>query len=119
MDADIKRKWVDALRSGKYKQARGKLKNRAGGFCCLGVLCDIVGVKPEWVSTYKSGLHNTDASYNKSVHGHYRFENEKNYLPSRVSEIAKVSMADQKLLANKNDTGASFNAIANYIERKM
>lgn len=53
--------WLDALRSGKYKQARGCLfdedsyvddsgveiyndyedESFAGGFCCLGVLCDL------------------------------------------------------------------------------
>jgi hypothetical protein len=41
MDAELKRKWVEALRSGKYEQASGKL--RVGNkFCCLGVLCDLV-----------------------------------------------------------------------------
>lgn len=41
-------KWVEALRSGKYNQTRGKLKEitlTCEAFCCLGVLCDIVGVK--------------------------------------------------------------------------
>jgi len=38
-------KWTDALRSGKYKQAREELRSPDGRFCCLGVLCDIV--KPD------------------------------------------------------------------------
>jgi hypothetical protein len=33
-------KWIAALRSGKYKQARGIMKN-ADGFCCLGVACEL------------------------------------------------------------------------------
>jgi hypothetical protein len=34
--------WVDALRSGKYKQATYRLKDRlTNGFCCLGVLCEV------------------------------------------------------------------------------
>ena len=33
-------KWLDALRSGKYKQGFGGL-NRKGEFCCLGVACDV------------------------------------------------------------------------------
>lgn len=33
-------KWVKALRSGKYKQGEGELRNN-NHFCCLGVLCDI------------------------------------------------------------------------------
>jgi hypothetical protein len=41
MNPEIKKKWVKALRSGKYEQGRGNLKNSDGQFCCLGVLCDL------------------------------------------------------------------------------
>lgn len=40
------RKWIDALRSGKYTQTTHVLRrpdNHGNGFCCLGVLCDISG----------------------------------------------------------------------------
>ena len=40
MDSSLKQKWVRALRSGKYEQATGALRNE-DGFCCLGVLCDV------------------------------------------------------------------------------
>lgn len=50
------RKWYDALRSGKYKQVRGKLRKRLEGggygYCCLGVACKVLGVKmsgPEYL----------------------------------------------------------------------
>lgn len=43
----IKTKWVEALRSGDYKKAKGALA-RDGGFCCLGVLCDLQVVPGEW-----------------------------------------------------------------------
>lgn len=33
-------KWVDALRSGKYKQGRQCLR-RGDDFCCLGVGCEV------------------------------------------------------------------------------
>jgi hypothetical protein len=36
----FKRKWVAALRSGKFKQAQESLYND-GGYCCLGVACVI------------------------------------------------------------------------------
>lgn len=32
--------WVDALRSGEYKQTTDTLQNR-GGYCCLGVACAV------------------------------------------------------------------------------
>ncbi len=44
MNAEAKAKWVEALRSGKYKKTQGTLKavNRTGArYCCLGVLCEI------------------------------------------------------------------------------
>lgn len=48
MDPEIKAKWVEALRSGKYTQARGTLKKEVEGsgvsYCCLGVLCEVAGL---------------------------------------------------------------------------
>lgn len=38
MPKELKAKWLAALRSGKYKQATGVLCDKAGGYCCLGVL---------------------------------------------------------------------------------
>ena len=32
--------WIKALRSGKYKQTQGDLRN-FHGYCCLGVYCDV------------------------------------------------------------------------------
>jgi len=43
-----RRKWVDALRSGKYAQTTGTLRDQHG-FCCLGVACDVSG-KGEWAA---------------------------------------------------------------------
>ena len=41
MNQDIKQRWIDALRSGQYKQGIGFLRNAQDQFCCLGVLCDL------------------------------------------------------------------------------
>lgn len=45
MKKDIAKKWVRALRSKKYRQAKGvlKTKTKAGSVshCCLGVLCEL------------------------------------------------------------------------------
>ena len=40
----IIRKWVDALRSGKYEQGNDLLRSIDDEFCCLGVLCDVLGM---------------------------------------------------------------------------
>lgn len=41
MNADVKTKWLAALRSGEYQQIDGSLHKDQQGFCCLGVLCDL------------------------------------------------------------------------------
>jgi len=44
----LKKKWVKALRSGKYKQTRGRLRTKNGArHCCLGVLCELMG-RSDW-----------------------------------------------------------------------
>lgn len=40
MNPDIKRAWVEALRSGEYEQCYDALSD-GKGFCCLGVLCEL------------------------------------------------------------------------------
>ena len=44
MNAEVKKQWVEALRSGKYEQGIGVLRRHNDGedqYCCLGVLCDL------------------------------------------------------------------------------
>jgi hypothetical protein len=36
--AELKAKWLSALRSGEYNQGTGLLQASNGGYCCLGVL---------------------------------------------------------------------------------
>ena len=55
MTPELRRKWVEALESGKYKQGNanllkygfdsetGKTDFEAPRYCCLGVLCDVLG----------------------------------------------------------------------------
>lgn len=38
---EVIRKWVDALRSGKYRQRKNYLGNENNEYCCLGVLCEL------------------------------------------------------------------------------
>lgn len=51
LDPEFKKKWVEALRSGKYRQATGQLYDHHGGdipaMCCLGVAEHILGTSLE------------------------------------------------------------------------
>ncbi len=63
MDADLKQRWVAALRSGEYTQGTNSLVANAPGtgqptHCCLGVLCELLEPGGDW-SSYRSGKHNS------------------------------------------------------------
>lgn len=46
MDPELKKKWVEALRSGDYEQGETRLyTGSTNQFCCLGVLCKVVGLE--------------------------------------------------------------------------
>lgn len=110
MDAKIRREWVEALRSGKYKQTRGRLRKDATHFCCLGVLCDIVA-PGQW----------------KRDLGEWKFQDRNNSpfpasleLPSvPFRKRVKLTLDAANKLAEMNDTGKRFSTIANYIEKNL
>lgn len=41
-NVELRKRWVAALRSGKYEQGQSCLRSGGDEYCCLGVLCDIV-----------------------------------------------------------------------------
>lgn len=53
MDAELKARWVKALRSGEYQQCQETLHDGAG-YCCLGVLANICNLSniPETIDGY-------------------------------------------------------------------
>lgn len=94
------RGWVDALRSGKYKQGRGRLRSLDDKFCCLGVLCDL-GDQKAWVQGESSFCYRDFCSL----------------LPTTVRDIVGLTDFDLTALMKLNDSqGKSFEEIANYIE---
>lgn len=108
MNKTIKQKWLKALRSGKYKQTQGYLKNE-GGYCCLGVLCDLAA---------KEGIGTWDGDYFSS--GYITVDG---LLPARVMKWAGLSRNygityKKSTLDSLNDNGSSFKEIADIIEKR-
>lgn len=99
---DIITKWVAALRSGIYKQRRGRLCANYE-YCCLGVLCDIID-STKWVKS----LFSQECwwyGYTRSI-------------PPEALEKVGLSHLDQDALMILNDkVGLSFTAIADHIEK--
>lgn len=113
MNKRVKKLWLTALRSGKYKQATGTLRREAGDgqyeHCCLGVLCEI-----HRQHSQKPGKWNDDAYCGESA-----------TLPSEVVKWAKLPDnnpmldAEGDCLAGLNDEGKDFNYIADRIEKYL
>lgn len=103
MNPEIKAQWLEALRSGKYKQGRGMLRTPENSFCCLGVLCDVVDPN-KWKEIYLG----------EWVYGD---RNEVAFLPNEIKRLAGID--DTVTLINMNDGKASFKKIADYIENNL
>lgn len=105
--AEHRKLWVEALRSGKYQQARAVLRNAKGGMCCLGVACEI------------SGLGKWSAARDYETNGALSTT-----LPPREvvawlgldNANGSWSERDDDMLTIRNDKGASFAEIADIIE---
>lgn len=139
MKKDIAKKWVRALRSKKYRQARGVLKTRtkAGttSHCCLGVLCELyqqdqvkAKKKPMRVNDFSAREYGGDIPRTNRL---FEFGDAVQTLPARVQRWAGIKddvgtfrgnftlyHGQQCLnsLAELNDNGARFSTIANVIE---
>lgn len=122
MKKSIKKKWIDALKSGKYRQAEGALrvKNR---FCCLGVLCDLY--KKEHPSAHWLPDGSFQVKYKDK--NKYNYEEEKNYLPKPVMKWAGLEIYRGIVyydgcfttdLTELNDDGVPFKEIAKIIDEK-
>lgn len=101
------RKWIDALRSGKYEQGIGDLHNN-GKFCCLGVACDL----------FKDELEVFENS-----EGIFEYDNKYYTLPKKMVEKLGLydgrgkKMSNTTSLTNLNDfKNYNFNQIADELE---
>lgn len=107
MNANAK-KWVEALRSGEFKQVKGRLKT-VDGYCCLGVVCELAIKAGVPVGVGAIGLLPT-------------FEGETARLPKGVRDWIGLRDAygsydgDSTSLSHENDHGKSFAEIADIIE---
>lgn len=111
MESTIKQKWVKALRSGKYKQGRGMLRNNDNEFCCLGVLCDLFD-QSRWIKRENGYSY----KYGKGLSKGYASSN----LPEDIFKKIGLSWYQEDILINMNDNRRmSFDEIADWIEERV
>lgn len=111
MKHDIKQKWIEALTSGEYQQGHNHLQV-GGGFCCLGVLCD---------------LHSKETGVQWMVEEHSRmtYFGMRSFMPSEVSDWAGIDQNYDKVrdtisdLMQMNDASQPFTVIAKQIRDRL
>lgn len=128
MNQDVLKKWVAALRSGKYNQGEGHLgmtdEDGDEHFCCLGVLCELA---------LDEGIPNLNREFNGDAL-RYFYNDREDFLPTPVMEwagfhdknpgIPYIQVEEEsdevydKPLSELNDEGLSFTAIADIIEQE-
>lgn len=120
---ELHKKWVEALRSGEYKQTQSKLHNEEG-FCCIGVLCEVKGME---------SMEKDDGSF--SYYMPRSKENQTSWIPNcdliDFGLDRKVVCSDDfdpedlfeeavdSVLMQMNDGGKTFDEIADYIEKEL
>ena len=130
MKTEIAKKWIKALRSGKYKQGQSLLKQydakNQPRHCCLGVLCELYN------ETMKKN-HKKILTVNKTSNngfcpenGYVTFSGEGESLPPVVKKWAGMKSNNGEIdyrfygsLADMNDSGKTFKTISNTIEKNI
>ena len=131
MNTEVKQKWIDALRSGKYEQGSEKLRG-ANGYCCLGVLCDIYAQEHNTQWEFRG-----DEEINPQSQDYWYFDEHSEFLPESVMNWAELKTHNPTVrvdvednddednwyykdeLSDINDSGYDFSQIANLIEAQL
>jgi hypothetical protein len=109
VNTQLKQSWIAALRSGRYLQGRGFLRERSifgrSYFCAMGVLLDLIATPAQWArltrGTARAGI--LDEAYG--------------YLPAEICGEIGLSNTQQAFIAGLNDYGRTFEEIAEVVER--
>lgn len=105
MQAELKQKWIDALRGGAYQQGKYKLRPRSDAYCCIGVLCNVLAPN-DW----------QHPSLNNAFRHALTFEHPK----SNGFTATGLTDAQADSLVSMNDReGRSFMEIADWIEANV
>ena len=109
IDPEFKAKWLEALRSGKYRQTTGTLRRSTSSgkysFCCIGVACNVISNR-RWTNPVPD-----DQDSNKFRWGWDEYHNGETGLPFLQDEVVGEALASLN-----DDCGASLAEIADWIE---
>ena len=113
LNPQVKTAWLDALRSGDYRQGKHNLRNIDNSYCCLGVLCDIQKVKwkiDPYQDHYRTPNYSSSFIISKDVP-----EDVLNVLGQKVDDDQPI----QLVLAKINDQAKDFEPTIRWIEENL
>ena len=125
MNKDVKKKWVDALRSGRFKQGRSRLNYANESYCCLGVLCEIaVSEGATDPARLKDGVgRSMTYGWSSTVPPDDVLEwagiDDEPVFPARDDSMHNTWSAANKLIDLNDDQRAPFEVIADWIEANL
>jgi hypothetical protein len=116
-DPEVRQRWLDALRSGKYEQATHVLRTEDDKYCCLGVLCEVIdpeGWNPGKIVRVDAG----GIGYQKVAARVYLTDGRaySQVPPNEILAVAGLTERFGNLLAEFNDAGETFEQIAKRVE---
>jgi hypothetical protein len=107
LNKKFKQKWLNALRSDKYKQGVNALHNTTNNtYCCLGVACKVAHIS--------NNIIDNDFTINSRM---VKLPIKQSYDASAIKQLMD-NYNIQRLLMDKNDVlQHTFKQIANFIEK--
>ena len=108
MNPELKKKWIDALRSGEYVQINGQLETISKHCCCLGVLGHVA-------------LPTTPLYHDLCMLSNYLLEAQEASMTTRDKALLPLGLTwgEERHLASMNDKNYSFAEIADWIEENL
>jgi hypothetical protein len=102
------RAWIKRLRSGKDRQGRGVLRNKNGSMCCLGVASEMQRIPRRPHLIFDRYIYNYDGTTGEAFPS-----------VSWLEETTGLGQGIGLVLAAMNDSGSTFNDIADFIEKEV
>lgn len=120
MKKNIAQRWIKALKSGKYKQGRDRLKKIQKDnerHCCLGVLCELYNKDQK--SKNKKPIRQRVVLDLSNRFSYVQFGSCSESTPPTVKKWSGLTSDDDVYFADLNDRGCSFKKIASIIEDQL
>lgn len=109
MNPELKAKWIADLRANPDLQGRMYLRSTDGKFCCIGRLCEVMGVEFD---------HGRKGYVFTSGEEGFAFVRN-SQIPTPLIERFDLSEKEQDILVGKNDASLTFAEIADWIEENL